>query len=111
MCAGTRAEPHARLPDARILDGVPAGSWTHNVPGVRRVPPAELPPGYTDALRLSVPVVRMPDYLPWLAGELAAAGVRFRTVELADLDPPRRAADLVVHATGLAPGSWSATGS
>ena len=43
----------------------------------------------------------MPDYLSWLAGGLKAAGVPLRTRELADLSPARRAADLVVNATGL----------
>ena len=52
----------------------------------------------------------MPDYLTWLAGGLKAAGVPLRTRELADLSPARRAADLVVNATGLGARERSATG-
>lgn len=76
-------------------------SWADAVPGVRRLTPAELPTGYADGLRATVPTVRMPDYLPWLVGGLGAAGVPLRTRELADLDDARRRADLVVNATGL----------
>jgi D-amino-acid oxidase len=76
-------------------------SWATAVPGARRLRADELPPGYADAYRLTVPTVRMPDYLSWLAGGLKAAGVPLRTRELADLSPARRAADLVVNATGL----------
>jgi D-amino-acid oxidase len=80
---------------------LPARSWATSVPGMRRLTPAERPTGYADAYRLTVPVVRMPDYLPWLVGELAAAGVTVRRRELTDLDAARAAADLVVNATGL----------
>ena len=58
-------------------------------------------PGYADAYRLTVPTVRMPDYLSWLVRGLTAAGVPLLIRELADLAPARRAADLVVNATGL----------
>ncbi len=80
---------------------LPAQSWATSVPGMRRLTPAELPTGYADAYRLTVPVVRMPDYLPWLVGELATAGVKVCRRELDDLDSARAAADLVVNATGL----------
>jgi D-amino-acid oxidase len=80
---------------------LPDESGATAVPGARRLRADELPPGYADAYRLTVPTVRMPDYLSWLAGGLKAAGVPLRTRELADLSPARRAADLVVNATGL----------
>ncbi len=80
---------------------LPSPSWADAVPGIHRLTPAELPPGYADGLRATVPTIRMPDYLPWLVAELTGAGVVFRTRELADLDAARAQADLVVNATGL----------
>ena len=85
------AEPHA---DGRAVLG-------RRVPGTRRLTPDELPPGYVDGLRTTVPSIRMPDYLAWLLAGLAAAGVPVRTRELTDLDAAREHADLVVNATGL----------
>ena len=75
--------------------------WVAAVPRIDRVPAAELPAGYVDGYALTVPVVHMPGYLSWLSGELAAAGVPVLRRGLADLDPARRAADVVVHAAGL----------
>lgn len=80
---------------------LPGPSWADAVPGVRRLTPAELPAGYADGLRATVPGIRMPDYLSWLLAGLTAAGVPLRTRELADLDAAREHADLVVNATGL----------
>ena len=71
--------------------------WMAAVPRLRRV--TDLPPGYADGYEFAAPVVRMPAYLPWLLDELAAAGVRFRATEVADLAAVP--ADLVVNATGL----------
>jgi D-amino-acid oxidase len=79
--------------------GRPDPWWAAAVPRLARV--TDLPPGYADGYEFAAPVVHMPTYLPWLTDELAAAGVRFRHRDLADLDAPRRAADLVVNAAGL----------
>jgi D-amino-acid oxidase len=73
--------------------------WASAVPRLGRV--TDLPTGYADGYEFASPVVRMPDYLPWLLDELAAAGVRFRLRALTDLDPARAAADLVLNAAGL----------
>jgi D-amino-acid oxidase len=81
---------------------MPAPSWSAIVPDVRRLDPDELPAGYADGYRSTVPTIRMPDYLPWLVGELAGVGVPLRIREIADLDEARQEADLVVNATGLA---------
>ena len=75
--------------------------WAAAVPKLGRVAPGDLPPGYADGYEFAAPVVRVPRYLPWLVDELAASGVPFRHRDLADLDPARRAADLVVNAAGL----------
>ncbi len=80
---------------------LPDTSWATDVPGARRLSAAELPPGYVDAHRLTVPAIRMPDYLGWLVQQLVAAGVAMRIRELTDLDDAAAGADLVVNATGL----------
>lgn len=98
-----RPETAVRLLRGRELSRTPLPEpwWAAAVPRLGRVPAGELPPGYADGYEFAAPVVRMPDYLRWLVDELAAAGVRLRQRELTDLDPARRAADVVVNATGL----------
>lgn len=98
-----RPETGVRLVRGRELSRTPLPEpwWAAAVPKLGRVAPAELPPGYVDGYEFASPVVHMPIYLRWLVDELAAAGVRLRHRELADLDPARQAADLVVNATGL----------
>jgi D-amino-acid oxidase len=98
-----RPETAVRLVRGRELSRTPLPEpwWAAAVPRLGRVAPAELPPGYVDGYEFAAPVVHMPIYLRWLVDELAGAGVRLRQRELADLDPARQAADLVVNATGL----------
>jgi D-amino-acid oxidase len=99
-----RPETAVRLVRGRELSRVPLPDpwWAAAVPRLGRVPAAQLPPGYADGYEFAAPVVHMPVYLRWLIDELAAAGVPLRHRELADLDPARQAADVVVNATGLA---------
>ena len=98
-----RPETGVRLVRGRELSRTPLPEpwWAAAVPKLGRVAPAALPPGYADGYDFAAPVVHMPVYLRWLVDELAAAGVRLRHRELADLDPARQVADLVVNATGL----------
>jgi D-amino-acid oxidase len=98
-----RPETAVRLVRGRELSRTPLPDpwWAAAVPKLGRVPAAALPPGYADGYDFAAPVVHMPVYLRWLVDELAAAGVRLRHRELTDLDPARRAADVVVNATGL----------
>jgi D-amino-acid oxidase len=98
-----RPETAVRLVRGRELSRTPLPEpwWAAAVPRLGRVAPADLPPGYADGYDFAAPVVHMPIYLRWLVDELAAAGVRLRQRELADLEPARQAADLVVNAAGL----------
>src|SRR5829696_7799587 len=75
--------------------------WAAAVPRLGRVAPGDLPPGYADGYEFAAPVLHIPTYLRWLLDEVAAAGIGLRRRDLADLEPARRAADLVVNATGL----------
>jgi D-amino-acid oxidase len=69
--------------------------WTAAVGQVRAATAAELPPGYGYGLRFAVPLVEMPLYLPWLAGQVRERGAEIgvRRVsslgELSDGWPPR----------------------
>ncbi len=75
--------------------------WRDAVPALDRVPDADLPAGYPQAWRLTVPVVDMPVHLSWLLARVQELGVAtsWRRVErLEDLLP---GADVVVHCTGL----------
>lgn len=98
-----RPETGVALRRGRVLfrEPRPDPFWASAVPRLGRLDPDLLPPAYAGGLEYAAPVLHMPTYLPWLADELAAAGVRFRRRELADLVPARAAADLVVNATGL----------
>lgn len=98
-----RKETGVSLRRGRELSRTPLPEpwWAAAVPRLRRVAPADLPPGYADGYEFAAPILHMPVYLPWLVDELAAAGVRFRHRVLTDLRPARAAADLVVNATGL----------
>lgn len=98
-----RRETGVSLRRGRELSRTPLPEpwWAAAVPRLGRVAPADLPSGYADGYEFAAPVVHTPIYLPWLVDELAAAGVRFRHRVLQDLDPARRAGDMVVNATGL----------
>lgn len=82
----------------RVAKDIPA--WAPAVGGVQRH--TGLPEPWLDAVSFTPPVVHMGRYLPWLAAQAAAAGVRFerRTVDVL----PVADADVVVNAAGLAAG-------
>jgi D-amino-acid oxidase len=113
--AGASLEAFGRLADhpasgvalrpGTIVDRVPEPDlwWTPAVPEHRPATAAELPAGAPYGTRCTLPVVDMGRYLPWLAGECAAAGVAVtadRVVRLTDVP-----GDVVVVAAGLASGS------
>ncbi|GAA5147731.1 FAD-dependent oxidoreductase [Pseudonocardia eucalypti] len=77
--------------------------WAEQVGGVRPAEPAELPAGYPHGLRYVVPLVEMPRYLPWLAGELTRLGGELVTRRVGDLaELAGLGTDAVVNCTGLA---------
>ncbi len=94
-----RPETGVRLVRGRELfrERRPDPWWAAAVPRLGRV--ADPPRGYADGYEFAAPVVRMPDYLPWLLDELAGAGVAFRSTTVTDLTAVP--ADVVVNATGL----------
>ena len=77
--------------------------WTDGLDGVRRARPDELPAGVPGGHVVTVPVVTMPTYLPWLAGRCAELGVEAEHAHVervADVG-----ADTVVVAAGLRSGA------
>jgi D-amino-acid oxidase len=73
------------------------------VGAVRPAAAAELPPGYTEGLRFTVPLVEMPLHLPWLAGLVERLGGTLRRQEvgsLGELCGPD--VDVLVNCSGLA---------
>lgn len=73
--------------------------WRDAAPDLERVPPAELPLGWVDGLRLTVPVVDMGVHLPWLVDRLATHGVAVRVQPLTALD--QAGGEVVVDCAGL----------
>jgi D-amino-acid oxidase len=70
--------------------------WASAVPGLDRE--TSLPEGYVDGWTFATPVIDMPDYLPWLAGRVAALGGTLTRMNLRALP---EGADLVVNCAGL----------
>lgn len=75
--------------------------WIQAVPDVQRADPQELPDGYADGLRLTLPVIEMPRYLQWLLRRFVAAGgeLVLRTAE--DLQEAVGRTGAVVNCAGL----------
>ena len=77
--------------------------WTSGVPGWRGARAAEVPAGATGGVVVTLPVVTMPVFLPWLEGRCAAAGVQFQAGTVDDLADVE--GDVVVVAAGLRSGA------
>ncbi|MGC1212868.1 MAG: FAD-dependent oxidoreductase [Micromonospora sp.] len=75
--------------------------WREAVPELGRVAVERLPTGYVDGYELRVPVVDMATHLPWLLGQLEAAGVAVRYRHVNDLAEAFQDVDAVVNCTGL----------
>lgn len=77
--------------------------WVASVGQVRPATAAELPAGYACGLRYAVPLVEMPLYLPWLAGQLLDRGGEIRARRVAAIGELLDGwADALVCCPGLA---------
>lgn len=76
--------------------------WLDAVPDVRRAAPDELPDGFADGLRLTLPVIEMPMYLSWLMRQFVSRGGELVLHAVQDLDEVVGRAGVVVNCTGLA---------
>jgi D-amino-acid oxidase len=87
--------------------------WRAAVPPevpTEHVPPRELPAGYRDAWRVTVPVVDMDAYLPWLTGRLSTLGGTL-TRRWLPLLPAPTDGSAVVNCLGLGAGALTQDGS
>ncbi|MFF5503903.1 FAD-dependent oxidoreductase [Streptomyces roseolus] len=82
------------------LDGL--GAWAARVPGLRQLPPDEVPGPYATGLAARLPLIDMPVHLAWLRGRLEAAGGVVERRAVAAWEEPAAAAPVVVNCTGLA---------
>lgn len=76
--------------------------WLDAVPDVRRADPEELPSGFADGLRMTLPVVEMPVYLSWLMRQFVSRGGELVLHAVGDLDEVVGRTEVVVNCTGLA---------
>lgn len=103
--------PLAAAPEAtgvRLVAGTMAGTrvadlggLAERVPGLRDARPGELPPGYAQGVRATVPLIDMPVHLRYLTERLTAAGGSVERRRVDDLAEPAREATTVVNCTGL----------
>jgi D-amino-acid oxidase len=82
-------------------DPAPDPWWRDAVPALGRVAAPDLPEGFRDGLRLTLPVVDMSVHLPWLLARLAAAGVDVELRAVAALEVAAPQSDVVVDCAGL----------
>lgn len=92
-----------RLRSGRELFGEPVADpwWRSAVPDLARVPAGQLPAGYRDGYRLTVPVVDMALHLQWLVARLRDRGAGIRTERLTGLAAALAGVDVAVNCAGL----------
>ncbi|MDX3855594.1 FAD-dependent oxidoreductase [Streptomyces sp. AK02-01A] len=77
------------------------GSWASRVRGLREARADELPDGFGQGLRATVPLVDMPVHLRYLEERLRAAGGTVERRTVVGFEEPSREAPVVVDCTGL----------
>lgn len=106
--AALAADPAAGvdLHEGTVVERRPGAdrSWTDAVPHHREATAAELPRGATAGVRATVPVLSIPQYLPWLEAQVQRLGVRLVRRAVGSPDELAGSADLVVVAAGLGSG-------
>ncbi|MFP3992732.1 FAD-dependent oxidoreductase, partial [Streptomyces sp. E11-3] len=75
--------------------------WSAQVDGLREARADELPEGFAQGLRATVPLLDMPVYLRYLHERLVRAGGRVERRAVTDLREPAAEAGVVVNCTGL----------
>jgi D-amino-acid oxidase len=80
---------------------VPDPWWRSTVPDLHRLSGDQLPAGYSDGYRLTVPVVDMALHLEWLAARLRNSGVSIDLRRLTELSSALDGVGAVVNCAGL----------
>ncbi|MDG4863525.1 FAD-dependent oxidoreductase [Streptomyces sp. T-3] len=81
------------------LDFMPV--WTDALPGAREARADELPKGFAQGLRATVPLIDMKAHLGYLKRRLSAAGGVVEARAVSGFDEAARVAPVVVNCTGL----------
>ncbi|WP_327351958.1 FAD-dependent oxidoreductase [Streptomyces sp. NBC_01304] len=81
------------------LDFMPV--WTEALPGAREATADELPEGYGQGLRATVPLIDMRAHLGYLTRRLLAAGGAVEARAVSGFDEAARVAPVVVNCSGL----------
>lgn len=91
------------LREGTVVERLPGTdrSWTAAVTTAREATAGELPSGAPAGVRATVPVITVPQYLPWLRSRCADLGVRSVRRPVTAVDDLAGDADLVVVAAGL----------
>lgn len=74
------------------------------IPDLRPADPTDLPDGFGNGFRATLPMIDMPHYLDYLTRRLAAAGCEIEEHPVRSLAEAADAAPIVVNCTGLAAG-------
>lgn len=94
-----------RMAPSLTVSNLPAGGevppQARSIPDLRQVAPGELPAGFTNGFRATMPLVDMPRYLDYLLSRLAVVDVEVRPRVVRSLAEATDAAPLVVNCTGL----------
>lgn len=94
-----------RMAPSLTVSNLPAGGevppQARSIPDLRQVADGELPAGFANGFRATMPLVDMPRYLDYLLSRLAAVGVEVRPRAVRSLVEAADAAPLVVNCTGL----------
>ena len=106
-----RADPATGV---RVAQGVAASrarrsvpfDWVEETAGARPCDPAELPAGYQEGWRLTVPIVSMSVYLEYLLARLNRAGGQIRRAEFGSLSEAAELtrAAVIVNCSGIGAG-------
>jgi D-amino-acid oxidase len=75
------------------------------IPDLRPADPGELPQGFGNGFRATLPMIDMPQYLDYLTRRLAAAGCEIEERPVQSLAEAADAAPIVVNCAGLAAGA------
>ncbi|MCY3934680.1 MAG: FAD-dependent oxidoreductase [Chloroflexi bacterium] len=66
-----------------------------------RVPPADIPAGYVDALHVELPLIHPAHYLPYLLGQFRARGGTIHQQEIRQLADIRQPGQLLINCSGV----------
>jgi D-amino-acid oxidase len=92
----------------RMLSGIEASrgtaeapSWAGIIPEFRRCGIGDLPPGFADGFRFTVPLVDMPVYLEYLGARFKSAGGEVEVRSVRSLRDVAEDAAVIVNCTGI----------